>query len=85
MQNNKHKGSTSAQKKNQNHNSEFIEMDFGIRTISSQNFSRIVALPKQALANCGIDKNKVRISLVERNGERFLKLVPIHTDKEESK
>ena len=73
-------------KKQQNQASEFIETDFGTRTISSQNFSKIVALPKQALANCGSDKNmKVNVRLVQGKGERFLKLTPICAKKEKRK
>lgn len=51
--------------------------DFGNRTISTQNFSRIVALPKTALINCGIESTKVNVKLVQQDGEKFLKLTPI--------
>ena len=51
--------------------------DFGNRTISSQNFSKIVALPKTALINCGIESNMVNVKLVQQDGEKFLKLTPI--------
>ena len=65
-------------KKKQNSDSEFIETDFGERTISQQNFSRIIAIPRQALANCGIDqKSKVNVTLVQSNEERFIKISPI--------
>ena len=50
-----------------------IETDFGNRQVSHQNFSRIVALPKIALQNCGI-KSQVSVKLVIQNGERFLKI-----------
>jgi hypothetical protein len=33
------------------HDAEAVVMDFGIRAISNQNFSKLVALPKTALAN----------------------------------
>jgi len=49
--------------------------DFGIRQVSHQNFSRIVALPKLALQNCGID-SQVSVKLIQQNGEKFLKLSP---------
>ena len=49
--------------------------DFGIRQVSHQNFSRIVALPKLALQNCGIE-SQVLVTLVQQNGERYLKLSP---------
>ena len=85
MQNNKHNGRRSTPKQNQNSDSEFIETDFGSRSISQQNFSRIVALPKQALANCGSDKNmKVNVKLVQSKGKKFLKLTPICAKKEKS-
>lgn len=51
--------------------------DFGNRTISSQNFSKIVALPKTALINCGIESKMVNVKLVQQDGEKFLKLTPI--------
>jgi hypothetical protein len=72
-------------KKKQNSDSEFIETDFGERTISHQNFSRIIAIPRQALANCGIDqKSKVNVTLVQSNEERFIKISPIgRGDKDE--
>jgi len=53
-----------------------VETDFGIRQVSHQNFSRIVALPKLALQNCGIE-SQVLVTLVQQNGERYLKLSPI--------
>jgi len=49
--------------------------DFGTRQVSHQNFSRIVALPKLALQNCGID-SQVSVKLIQQNGEKFLKLSP---------
>ena len=53
-------------------------IDFGKRTISNQNFSKMVALPKQALANCGGEAAKhVDVSLVQDRNERYLKLRPI--------
>jgi len=52
-----------------------IETDFGQRQVSHQNFSRIVALPKIALQNCGI-KSQVTVTLVQQNGEKFLKISP---------
>ena len=49
--------------------------DFGVRKVSQQNFSKIVALPKMALTNCGID-SQVNVQLVQYGKERFLKLSP---------
>ena len=61
--------------------------DFGSRQLNKQNFSRTVVLPKTALKNCGCDLNdkdlKVNISLVQKNDERFIKVVPICTGTEE--
>jgi len=55
-----------------------VETDFGTRAISNQNFSKMVALPKQALANCGTGKTmRVNVKLVDDNGKKFLKLTPI--------
>ena len=57
-----------------------IETDFGTRAISNQNFSKIVAIPKQALANCCQGKaERVNIKLVQNEKERFLKLTPVCT------
>ena len=65
-------------KKIHDSDSEFIETDFGERTISQQNFSRIIAIPRQALANCGIDqKSKVNVTLVQSKNKRFIKISPI--------
>ena len=59
--------------------------DFGNRTISSQNFSKIVTLPKTALTNCGVEETtKVNVKLVQQNGEKFIKLTPICETKKES-
>ena len=63
--------------KNQRQN-EPIETDFGNRQVSHQNFSRIVALPKIALQNCGIT-SQVSVKLVIQNGEKFLKISPAKT------
>gem|GEM_PF-3056736 len=61
-----------------------VTIDFGNRTVSRQNFSRIVALPKEALDNCGIaEKQKVNVRLVEEKGRRFIKLTPACTAKGE--
>lgn len=64
--------------KNQIGNEMPTVIDFGKRTISNQNFSKMVALPKQALANCGGEKAKhVEVSLVQDKNERYLKLTPV--------
>ncbi len=53
-----------------------VEIDFGYRTISDQNFSRIVALPKTALMNCG-NPVKVNVKLVQEDGTKYIKLTPV--------
>lgn len=50
--------------------------DFGNRKVSQQNFSKIVALPKTALNNCGITSH-VNVKLVQSKDEKFIKLTPI--------
>jgi len=73
-----------AVKQTKNPDSEFIETDFGDRTISKQNFSSIIALPRQALKNCGVDNQmKVNVKLVQSKKEKFLKLTPIGENMEE--
>jgi hypothetical protein len=54
-----------------------VVIDFGNRTVSRQNFSRIVALPKAALTNLGTDVKTVNVSFVQENGEKYLKLKPV--------
>lgn len=52
--------------------------DFGIRKISNQNFSKVIAIPKTALANCGSSRtSKLRVELVQEKGQRFIKLTPV--------
>ena len=51
--------------------------DFGIRKISRQNFSRIVALPKIALLYRGQEITHVNVKLVELDDEKFIQLTPI--------
>jgi hypothetical protein len=51
--------------------------DFGVRKISNQNFSKVIAIPKMAIANLGANSTKMKVELVQENGERFIKLTPI--------
>ena len=75
-----------SRKSNQNNNSEQAVIDFGTRKISNQNFSKMVAIPKDALRNCGNGKvMAVNVKLVQQNGEKFIKLVPICEAKEKQK
>ena len=60
------------------------EIDFGTRKISRQNFSRIVALPKAALQDCGQEITQVNVKLVEFDGKRFIQLTPIKSKVEEN-
>lgn len=59
-----------------NSDSESLVIDFGNRAISNQNFSKVVALPKTALENCG-NPTSLNVKLVQENGVKFLKLTPI--------
>lgn len=63
------------EKNKPNSNSETMVTDFGIRAISNQNFSKVVALPKTALENCG-NPTQLNVKLVQENGIKFLKLTP---------
>ena len=66
-------------------NSQPAVIDFGNRKISNQNFSKMVALPKDALRNCGNGKAmSVNVKLVQDNGKKFLKLTPVCTPKGEA-
>lgn len=60
----------------QNVTSKQMVTDFGTRTIVNQNFSKLVALPKTALANCG-EFTQVKVQLVQENSTKYIKLVPI--------
>lgn len=63
-----------------NQKSNVLEIDYGTRAISNQNFSKMVAIPKQALANCCQGKaERVNVKLVQSGKEKFLKLTPICT------
>jgi len=57
--------------------SEPVITDFGMRKVSQQNFSKIVALPKTALENCGIT-TQVNVKLVQWEDEKFIQLTPIN-------
>ena len=54
-----------------------VVIDFGTRAVTSQNFSKLVALPKPALTNCGIDVRHVSVKLVQAGTEKYLKLTPV--------
>jgi hypothetical protein len=57
-----------------------VVTDFGTRAISNQNFSKMIAIPKIALKNCGADK-RVNVSLVQSGNERYIKLTPANGGK----
>jgi hypothetical protein len=61
-----------------------VIINFGDRTVSDQNFSKVVALPKSALANCGNNVTKLNVKLIQTDTERFLKLTPINTNQSEN-
>lgn len=65
--------------KTANSDHEPMVTDFGNRAISTQNFSKIVALPKTALINCGINTAKINVKLVQQDGEKYIKLTPVGT------
>ncbi|MBM3911015.1 MAG: hypothetical protein FJ356_05145 [Thaumarchaeota archaeon] len=72
------------QSKNQSNNSEPAVIDFGQRRISDQNFSKIIAIPKTALDNCGCkNANSANVKLVQENGEKFIKLTPLECSPKE--
>ena len=50
---------------------------FGKRAITDQNFSKTLALPKGALANCGSNVRKVNVELVQDGSEKYLRLKPV--------
>jgi len=79
------KTDTKYAKKNPKSNSTPMVTDFGNRTISTQNFSRIVALPKTALINCGMEGTMVNVKLVQDKGEKYIKLTPSQKEKGEEK
>ncbi len=67
-------------------NEKEVSIDFGERKVNSQNFSKTVVLPKQALKNCGCDLDKdvkVNISLVQKGDEKFIKISPVCTKEDD--
>jgi len=62
-------------KKNSKVNTNAMTTDFGERKIVGQNFSKMVSLPKTALANLG-RTSTMKVELVQERGEKFLKLSP---------
>jgi hypothetical protein len=58
-----------------------MEVEFGSRKLNTQNFSKTVVLPKEALANCGCDMDDddimLDVTLVQKDGERYIKLTPV--------
>ena len=63
-----------------NKNQDYTIIDFGLRTISNQQSSKIIALPKTALSNLTEMKfSQVRVILVHQDGEKFLKIIPHHS------
>ena len=57
-----------------------VIIDFGIRAICNLRFSKMVALPKIALAHCGgIDAKQIHVKLVQSNDEKYIRLEPVST------
>lgn len=57
-------------------NKEPVVIGFGPRTVSKQNFSNILALPKQALANLGSNVRSLNVELVQEKGAKYIRLTP---------
>ena len=62
-------------------------IDFGDRQLNRQNMSRTVVLPRTALENAGFDLDeedeRVNVSLVEHDDEKFIKISPITETKDD--
>lgn len=69
-------GTKSAKNTTKNSGSQQVITNFGTRKISNQNFSKVIAIPKTALANLGTKATNLKIELVQGKGEKFLKLSP---------
>lgn len=55
-----------------------VIIDFGIRAICNLRFSKMVALPKIALAHCGgMDAKQIHVKLVQSNAEKYIRLEPV--------
>jgi hypothetical protein len=62
----------------QNLDSKPAVTDFGTRKISNQNKSKILAIPKTALENCGCKNPKsANVQLVQEGDEKYIKLTPL--------
>lgn len=67
-----------SQQKSKQDNDGVMVTDFGTRKILSQNFSRLVAIPKIALSNCGLrEAFLVNVKLVQENDTKYIKITPI--------
>ncbi len=60
-------------------NTETKITELGLRKVLSQNFSKLVTLPKDALIDnrTGQEAKRVSVQLVEEKGAKYLKLTPI--------
>ena len=76
MRNNLRNGNKNAKNKMPISNSLMVT-DFGLRKVSRQNFSRIVALPKLALLCRGQEITHVNVKLFEFDDVKFIQLTPI--------
>ncbi len=57
---------------------ETLVIDFGTRAIYNQNSSKIIAIPKTALANFGSKQvKKVNVKLIQSNGIKVIQLSPV--------
>lgn len=55
---------------------ESMVTQFGTRTVSEQNYSKIVCIPTQALINLGNPKH-LEVTLILQGDQKFIKLTPI--------
>lgn len=61
------------------------QIDYGTRSISKQNFSKIICLPREALKICGLkDSKRAQISLVITDKENYIKISPCTDDLEKN-
>jgi len=59
-----------------NQNEKFV-VEFGLRKITTRQYTTVGSIPKQAIKNCSNGEfQKVNIQLVIENGEKYLKLTP---------
>jgi len=53
-----------------------MAIQFGIRSVSEQNYSKILCIPRQALLNLGSPRY-FEVALIMQGDQKFIKLTPI--------